>query len=652
MVGMSKKRNKSKSGLRIQAMADEAIIWVYGDIGANGITAMYFKEQLESLGDIKQLTIRINSNGGEVSEVVAIHSILAKHPASIRVEIDGFALSSASLLAMAGQPVVMSENAVMMIHEPWSSLGGNAENLRKGADALEMVADQMVNIYRTKTGLSKNRIKQMMADETWLNSDEALRLGFCDEISEAEKIAACFDLSKFEVPKKFTEKNKMGKKIKAGAKPLNAGAIAAAALKAEGKRREDVRAIFGAHSKGNEGLMMACLDDMNCTAESASTQLLNALGAASGDPFGTTIIVGDGGSTGKTAFMEAATDALLIRQGVPVAEPSPAAQDLKHTSIVAMAESCLSLAGRPSAGMNPNKILAAAHSTSDFPFLLSGVASKALMHGFENEPASHKAWVKTVEVKDFKEIQRIQRSDAPGLLEVPEGAEYTEGSFGEKKEVYAVKTYGRLFSITRQAMINDDLGAFTTLPQAFGASARRLEADHVYNILTANAAMADGTALFHADHNNLADTAAALSFATLSEGRAAMRKQLGTNGALLNILPAYLIVPASLEGDAESLLASLARPDQANPGVANSEFIRSLQLVVDPRLDLDSETIWYLAGSNTQVDTIEMAYLEGQHGLDYEEKEGWEVDGLSVKARLDFGTKAIDWRGFYMNPGA
>lgn len=92
-------------------------------------------------------------------------------------------------------------------------------------------------------------------------------------------------------------------------------------------------------------------------------------------------------------------------------------------------------------------------------------------------------------VKDFKEIQRVQCSEAPALLEIPEGAEYTEGSFGKRKETYRVKTYGRLFSITRQALINDDLAAFTALPEAFGASARRVEADYVYSLLTDNAAM-------------------------------------------------------------------------------------------------------------------------------------------------------------------
>lgn len=637
-------KHKQKNALRILAQGDEATIWIYGDIGQDGgqISAQYFQEELEALGNIKKLTIRINSSGGAVGEVLAIHAILASHPATVHVEIDGYALSAASLLAMAGHTVSMSENALMMIHGPWTNTGGNAGDLRKNAEALDSVAEQMVNIYAKKTGLKKKRLTEIMEAETWLNASEALALGFIDEIAEAIKVAASFDLSQFDVPARYKE-NEMTK-----VKELDAGAITAAALKAEGKRRTDIKALFSPHmAEAHSDILAACLDDMTCTSEMASKQMLDALGKNI-EPSGQVVI-----TAGRTdEFKAAATDALLMRYGIPVTDPSPAAADLKNTSLVAMAEACLSMAGKPMRGYNPSKILAAAHSTSDFPYLLSGVASKSLMHGFNNEPASHMAWVRIVDVKDFKEIQRVQRSAAPGLELIPEGGEYEYGSFSERKEVYQVKTYGRMFGITRQALINDDLGAFTDLPQAFGASARRLEADHVYSIVTTNANMADGTALFHADHDNLESSGAAISVSSLGTARTAMRLQTGINGAVLNIIPRFLIVPATLESHAESILAALARPDQSNPGVANAEFIRNLELVVDPRLDANSVTAWYLAGSSSQVDTVELAYLDGQHGLYYEEQPGWNIDALEVKARLDFGTKAVDWRGLYMNPGA
>ncbi|HHH47506.1 MAG TPA: hypothetical protein ENK51_01265 [Gammaproteobacteria bacterium] len=291
------------------------------------------------------------------------------------------------------------------------------------------------------------------------------------------------------------------------------------------------------------------------------------------------------------------------------------------------------------------------HSTSDLPALLGNVAGKALMQGYDNEPASHRIWTKEVEVPDFKTQSRVQLSEAPALDKVLEGGEYTHGTFGDDKEEYQLITYGRLFSVTRQALINDDLSALTRLPQAFGASASRREADEVYAILTDNPAMSDGNAIFHASHNNLM-TAASLSIASLGAARAAMRTQTGLKGqATLNIVPRYLVVPAALETTAEQLLASLVDPSKSN-STPSLDFIRGLTLVVDARLDADSTTAWYLAADWNQVDTLERAYLEGQRGVSYEGRTGWEIDGMEVKARLDFAAKAIDWCGLLKNPGA
>lgn len=645
--------------LKIQAQGEQATIWVYGEIGTSEgqISAEGFRRHLAELGHVRTLTIRINSSGGSVGEVLAIHSLLKDHGAAVRVEIDGFALSAASLLAMVGRPIVMAENAVMMLHEPWTSSAGNATELRKGAEALDAVREQMERIYAKRAGMSAKKIRGILAAETWLNAEEALRLGFCDEIAAALDVAASFDLTSFNPPKRIEELI-MTKQVQASASDDAAKAV----LAAEKARRDEVRTIFTGHTETHRELLASCLDDFECDANAASRRLLAKLGEEAKDaatnaaiptqPTRDPRITASGQYRGRE-FVAAARDALLMRNGIKVDNPSPAARDVKNMSIVAMAEACLSMIGARHPGSNPNKIIAAAfsHSTSDFPHLMSDVAEKSMMRGFEDEPASHTAWVNTTEVRDFKDIHRVQRSEAPGLLKVLEGGEFKSGSFGERRETYRVETYGRIFGITRQALINDDLGAFTTLPQAFGASARRLEADHVYGILTSNPVMSDGTALFHADHGNLG-TGAGISFQAVGEARAAMRRQKGENGGVLNIVPRYLIVPATLEAEAEIFLSATSRPDQQNPNVPNPEFVRSLELVVDPRLDEHDENAWYLAGSTSQVDTVELSYLEGQRGLYFEEREGWEVDGFAVKARLDFGTKAIDWKGLYRNPGS
>ena len=208
-----------------------------------------------------------------------------------------------------------------------------------------------------------------------------------------------------------------------------------------------------------------------------------------------------------------------------------------------------------------------------------------------------------------------------------------------------------MVAITRQTLINDDLDAFTRIPAMYGNSIAQLEPDVVWGIITANPAMADGTALFHANHKNLAGTGAALAVDAVGAARAAMAKQTGLDKkTVLNVRPAFLIVPASLELKAEQLVAQNLVPAATSSLVPQS--IRTLSPISEPRLDAASATAWYLAASPNQIDTIEYAYLEGQQGAYIETRNGFDVDGVEIKCRLDFGAKAIDWRGLYKNPGA
>jgi hypothetical protein len=185
----------------------------------------------------------------------------------------------------------------------------------------------------------------------------------------------------------------------------------------------------------------------------------------------------------------------------------------------------------------------------------------------------------------------------------------------------------------------------------YGNSIAQLESDVVWGIITANPAMADGNALFHTTHKNLAGTGAALAVDAVGAARAAMAKQTGLDKkTVLNVRPAFLIVPASLELKAEQLVAQNLVPAATSSVVPQS--IRTLAPISEPRLDAASETAWYLAASPNQIDTIEYAYLEGQQGAYIETRNGFDVDGVEIKCRLDFGAKAIDWRGLYKNPGA
>lgn len=300
-------------------------------------------------------------------------------------------------------------------------------------------------------------------------------------------------------------------------------------------------------------------------------------------------------------------------------------------------------------------------STSDFANLLQNVATKRLRNSYEENQPSYQRWARRApDAPDFKSMSVVNLAGAPDLLQVNEHGEFKYGAMTDGKETYSLLTYGRIVSITRQAIINDDLRGFDRLVGAFGNSAARLENRTVYAILTANAALSDTGALFNATavttaggHANLTSSGTAISVTSLGVGRKQMRLQKGLQSEELNITPKFLIVPAAQENLAYQYTSSQFVP--ATSGAVN-EFRAggrtALEPIVEAVLDANSGTAWYLAADPGQVDTVEYCYLEGAAGPVIESEMGFEVDGISMKARLDFAAKAIDFRGLYKNVGA
>ena len=290
------------------------------------------------------------------------------------------------------------------------------------------------------------------------------------------------------------------------------------------------------------------------------------------------------------------------------------------------------------------------HGTSDFAHLLGNVANRRLRNAYDENPGTYATWARRApNAPDFKNITVVQLSGAPELLQTNEHGEFKYGTMRDGAETYSVVTYGRIVSLTRQAIVNDDLRGFDRLVGAFGASARRLENRLVYAQLTSNPTMSDGTALFHADHGNLGTGAgSALGLDGLGAARAAMRQQTGLQDEPLNLVPAYLIVPSAHEQKAYQFTSSNYVPAKSSDV---NEFRQggrtALEPVVEPLLDATSTAHWFLAASNSQVDTVEYCYLDGAEGPVIDQEMGFEVDGVSVKCRLDFASKAVDWRGLY-----
>src|SRR6185436_15298331 len=293
------------------------------------------------------------------------------------------------------------------------------------------------------------------------------------------------------------------------------------------------------------------------------------------------------------------------------------------------------------------EVRAGFHTTSDFANILADAFNKSLRMEYQEAPATYRAITKMTTAPDFKNINRVQLGDAPQLLEVLEHGEFKRGTISDGKETYALKTFGRVFAITRKALINDDTSAFSKMAAMFGRSARALESDLVWEQITSNPQMGDGNNLFSAAHGNLDSAGSGIDVGALSAGRSAMRKQTGLDGQLINIAAAYIITPTDLETEAEQIVMPITpnSTTQVNP------FSGKLQTIAEPRLDANSATAWYLAASPSQVDIIELCMLEGQTGPRVESRIGFDVDGVETKCAHDVAAKVLDWRGLYKNVG-
>ena len=303
------------------------------------------------------------------------------------------------------------------------------------------------------------------------------------------------------------------------------------------------------------------------------------------------------GGLDATETRRSAVEAALLHRYDPgrfaLSEP---AREWRGLSLIEMARGWLEAEGVRVRGLSRDEIATRAlHSTSDFPAILAGVTNKTLRAAYETAPRTYPAIARRTTVADFKLVHRLQLGEAPQLEKVNQSGEFKRGTIGEAQETYRIETFGKVIGITRQVLINDDLDAFTRVPALFGTSAATLESDVVWGIFTANPAMADGAALFHASHKNLAGAGAALDVAGLAKARTAMAQQRGLDGkTLLNVRPSYLVVPSALELTAEQLLAQNIVPAKAVDVVPSS--IRSLAVVAEPRLDPASGAVPVVPG--------------------------------------------------------
>lgn len=419
---------------------------------------------------------------------------------------------------------------------------------------------------------------------------------------------------------------------------------------------------------GIEGDQRTAMLKPEVTIDQARSMVLDALAQRSVAhhpgfaPSGPQIVVDE-----RDKFRAAACTGLFLRCGLPldgerglvttlegcgwkVDRAHDVGRDFRGYSLRELARECLRKAGQ-SVGGDPMEMIGRAMTVSDLPVLMSNVANKALFEGYASADETWEIWADgSGSVPDFKQNTLAMVSEFDDLDEIKNDSGYKYGDRSDTKEVYQIATFGKMAAITRTTVINDDLMAMADMYMSMGEAASRKIGDVAYGVLTANAAMRDGKALFHADHKNLG-TPGALGEATIAEAikLAGLQKGLKAKQAL-NISLQYFIAPKSIEGSAEIFFASNQfSADDKGSTRTNIYGGTRFQRAYDARLDEASPTAYYFAGPKRK--TVRLFFLNGNRTPWLESKTGWTTDGVEYKVRIDVCGKAVDWKALVKNAG-
>lgn len=444
------------------------------------------------------------------------------------------------------------------------------------------------------------------------------------------------------------------------ARSADVGAAVNVAITNERNRVSDIRKAVA--TAGLEAAFATSLIDGGSSVDDARKAILEEWEKNGGPSTRSTHSANVTGEDETDKTRKAVSDAILHRSGnlidtdgKPMDLPDNARQ-YRYLTMFELGKQLLVDAGIDVRGMSRTEIATMAvtgqrssgtgHSTSDFPIILGNTINRSLRAAYQTAERTFMPFCRQVNHSDFREKTRVQISGLMGgLNEIKEGGEYKADSLTEAKEAWKVTKYGKKIIFTWESLINDDLNAFDRLPQAFAQEAAYKQTQIVYAILLNNAAMSDGTALFHANHGNLL-TASAIDATNLGKARAAMRKQTGLNKKQkLNLMANYLICGPDKETEAQQVLNGVILADQ----VANTNLFKgAYKLIVDAEITGNK---WFMASAPGRVDTVEYGFLDGNE-LYTETKQGFDVDGVENKVRMVFGAKAIDWRGLQYNAGA
>ncbi|MDH0340626.1 prohead protease/major capsid protein fusion protein [Chromobacterium haemolyticum] len=437
--------------------------------------------------------------------------------------------------------------------------------------------------------------------------------------------------------------------------------IRALGAKEENDRQGQIRKLESAYNFLGADFFRSMYNDPKCDINQARALVLDKMAEDSEQnktrSHANVQTLRDETETRRSAMAEA-----IHMRAFPNVERSDEARDMarqfRGMNLSDMARECVEQAGGNVRGLSRPELVDLAlnnnrsggmQTTSDFTVILANVANRSMMQGYTLAGQTFWPLVRRTSAPDFKEQSRLQVGHAVALKEVNEAGEFEIGQLNDATaERYKLRTFGRIINISRHVIINDDLSVFNDLSAGFGRSAANLESNLVWGLILSSAArLSDGKPLFDDAHGNQG-AAAELSIDTIDELDQLIGQQTEPgSGEDLSLSGKYLLVPRTLKLKAQRSIGfvSATKVDDLNP------IAGEYQIITDPRIARASKTGWYLAADPINAPTIEIAYLEGQEGIYTSSQEGFEVDGVQVKARLDVGVGLMDHRWIARNPG-
>lgn len=362
----------------------------------------------------------------------------------------------------------------------------------------------------------------------------------------------------------------------------------------------------------------------------------------------------------------AASDGLLLRAGLSLGENASkreeAAAPYRTLSLERMAIDSLRAEGIDGSRMSKDELYQQVvtrqffNPSSAFPSIMDQAIRKAYEAGYNEVNVTWDMWAAIGTLTDFKKQQGNYVAGAAGdFLEVPENGELkADKPTDHKRPERQLKTYGRQFSMSRQAFINDDIGFITTVPARYAAAAQRTINRQVYGVIYNNGVIYDGKALFCEDHKNLIKSGAKPTLESLKATRMLLQKQTGLDGQSINIRPRYILTPSDYEMDFAELLLAPTLSDASVTGKFNPFYGKNYQVIVDDTIASmagSSAVPWFMVGDKADALSVQVDFLNGQRIPTIRRSEVPGTLGFVWDIYLDWGISVMDFRGIAKNPG-